>query len=385
MFHQAGAGEAHAEVHWVDEPWWLSAPELLREVQSRPFVPLASASYQLGDATLRMVVDHPLPLEAFSKLYGDCVVSDTVAASAPGTRCTIRRSFDPQLVVLTFQEGAPPDPAGAAYNLLRPTGALPPFRVWESPLQGWRLAGGSNGPILAAGEGHVLLHPKLVPPEVLVEYLVGITLGAQSWTLPIHGASLQMGDAGVVLVGASRAGKTTTSLHLAAHGHTLLGDEIALIRLATNEVVPFRRAVNVRPGPHGRELAVVLGLSGEGDDSASDSASNPPWARPYRITELFPDQPVRPTQLRAVFFLGGFADRASVEPFRLTLDQTDVFEWATAPEIAYCSWGLSPARRAFRLLLLRQVMARVPCWILRLGSPRDTVELIERTMEELSF
>jgi hypothetical protein len=30
-------------------------------------------------------------------------------------------------------------------------------------------------------------------------------------------------------------------------------------------------------------------------------------------------------------------------------------------------------------------MARVPCWILRLGSPRDTVELIERTMEELSF
>src|SRR5262249_36727755 len=179
---------------------------------------------------------------------------------------------------------------------------------------------------------------KLVPPEVLVEYLVGITLGSQRWTLPIHGASLQMGDAGVVLIGASRAGKTTTSLRLAAHGHTLLGDEIALIRLATNEVVPFRRAVNIRPGPHGRELAVALGLSAKGDDSGMDSASNPAWARSHRITELFPDRPAGPTQLRAVFFLGGFADRASVEPFKLTLDQTDVFEWATAPEIAYCSW-----------------------------------------------
>ena len=307
-------------------------------------------------------------------------MTDEDASPAPAIRCTIRRSFEPQLVVLTFQEGAPPDPAGAAYNLLRPTLAVPPFRVYDSPLKGWRLAGGATGAVLAAGDGHVLMHPKLIPPEFLVEYLVGITLGAQPWTLPIHGASLRMGDAGVVLVGASRAGKTTTSLHLAARGHTLLGDEIALIRLSTNELVPFRRAVNVRPGPHREELAGLLGLRDQVDESPFDLM----WGRRDRISQLFPGQPARPTPLRAVFFLGGFADRPSAEPYRLTLDQEDVFDWITTPEIAYCSWGLSPSRRAFRLLVLRQALARVPCWILRLGPPRETVELIELTMEGLS-
>jgi hypothetical protein len=185
---------------------------------------------------------------------------------------------------------------------------------------------------------------------------------------------LQVGDAGVVLVGASRAGKTTTSLHLAARGHPLLGDEIALIRLATSEVVPFRRAVNVRPGQHGQQLAAVLGLSEAGDG----------WARPHRISELFPDRPARPTPLRAVFFLAGFADHPSLEPFQLTLDQADVFSWITAPEIAYCSWGLVPARRSLRLMVLTQVLSRIPCWLVKVGSPSDTVQLIERTVEELS-
>jgi serine kinase of HPr protein (carbohydrate metabolism regulator) len=63
--------------------------------------------------------------------------------------------------------------------------------------------------------------------------------------LPIHGASLQIGAAGVVLVGASHSGKTTTSLHLAARGHTLLGDEIALIRLATGAAGPLRPGAGV--------------------------------------------------------------------------------------------------------------------------------------------
>lgn len=364
----------------MDEPWWLAAPALLRVIETPGFVSRAVASYQLGDAVLQMAVDDPALLEAFPRLYGDCAVSGPIASDVPVVRCTMRRSYEPPLLVLTFQEGAPADPAAAAYNLLRPTQAVPPFRVCSSPLPGWRLAGGVTGPVLAACGAQVLLHPKLIPPEFLVEYLVGITLGAQPWMLPIHGASLRMGEAGLVLVGASRAGKTTTSLHLAARGHTLLGDEIALIRLATGEVVPFRRTVNVRPGPYGRELEVVLGLSGCGDSSPSSTQ----WAGPHRIAELFPGRPLHPAPLRAVFFLAGFADHPSLEPFQLTLEQADVFGWLTTPEIAYCSWGLAPARRAFRLMVLKQVLSRIPCWLLKAGPPPDTAELIESTMEKLS-
>src|SRR5262249_567401 len=159
-----------------------------------------------------------------------------------------------------------------------------------SPVPGWRLAGGSNGPVLAASETHVLLHPKLIPPEFLVEYLVGIALAAQPGVLSIHGASLEIGKVGAVLVGASRPRKTTTSLHLAAGGHALLGDEIALIRLASGAIVPFRRTVNVRPGPFGPELAAVLGTAGSDDGSPST---------PHRITKLFPGRSPEPIPLRA--------------------------------------------------------------------------------------
>ena len=118
--------------------------------------------------------------------------------------------------------------------------------------------------------------------------------------------------------------------------------------------MPFRRAVNLRPGPRGQELAAALGLSDNGDGSPA----NAEWVGRHRITELFPDRPARPAPLRAVFFLAGFADRPSLEPFQLTLDQADVFGWITTPEIAYCSWGITPARRAFRLMVLKQVLSR---------------------------
>jgi hypothetical protein len=351
---------------------------LLREIEQRAFVSRATASYQFGDAVLEMDADDASLVAPFPDLYGDCAVTGSRPPGLAAVRCIMRRSFDPPVVALKFEAGAPADPAAVAHNLLRPTKAVPPFRVWDSPHPGWRLTGGATGPVLATCGDDVLLYPKMIPPQFLVEYLVGITLGAQPGMLSVHGASLLIGDAGVVLVGASHSSKTTTSLHLAARGHTMLGDEVALIRLATNEVVPFRRAVNVRPGPRGHELAVALGL-----DDGSGSSPDADWIGRHRISELFPSRPARSAPLRAVFFLGGFADRASIEPFQLTLDRADIFGWITTPEIAYCSWGMSPARRAFRLIVLKQALSRVPCWLVKVGPPRDTVQLIERTMEDL--
>ncbi len=369
----AGAGEVESGIDRADDAWWSAAR--LRVVEQRDYVSRATAAYQFGDAVLHMSADDPALLAAFPRRYGDCAVALPAAPDAAAVRCTMRRSVDPQLVVLTFHAGGPADAAAAAYNLLRPTCAVPPFRVWDAPVAGWRLTGGATGPVLAARGAQVLLHPKLVPPEFLVEFLVGITLGAQPGTLPIHGASLQVGAAGIILVGASHAGKTTTSLHLAARGHTLLGDEIALIRQATGEVVPFRRAVNIRPGPYGEDLAGELGLSAA--DVAADADITP-----RRIADLFPRQRPRPVPLRAAFFLAGFADRPSIEPFQLTFDQAEVFDWITTPEIAYCSWGVAPARRAVRLVVLKRTLARIPCWQVKVGPPRDTAALIEHTMEE---
>jgi hypothetical protein len=65
------------------------------------------------------------------------------------------------------------------------------------------------------------------------------------------------------------------------------------------------------------------------------------------------------------------------------VDRDDIFDWLTTGETTQLSWGLEPARRALRLLLLQETLARVPCWLLTVGPPRETTEVIEHTMEGL--
>jgi hypothetical protein len=374
----AGAPECARTPDGTAAAWWLAAPAYQQAIEQHGSALQAEARFQLGDAVLQVAVDDPRLLDTFVEVYGDCAVpSDGPAARV---RCTVRRIPDPPLVLLTFQKGAPADPAGAAYNLLRSTLAEPPYSAHDSPLAGWRLAGGLETPVVAARGAHVLIARTQVPPYFLVEYLVGSTLALQPELMAIHGASLQIEDAGVVIVGATHSGKTTTALHLAARGHPLLGDELALLRLASRELLPFRRTVNLRPGPRAPELASLVARL----DAPAGLAVSDRWVGPHRISELFPDAPAASVGLRAVFFLNGFAARPALAPFELSLRDEDIVEWLAHPAIAYCSWGLAPERRALRLLALRQVLKRVPCWLLEAGSPLATAELIERTVEGLA-
>jgi hypothetical protein len=384
---QAGLRESERQSTPVEQPWWLAAPEFLQDFEQQQLpTPESVVSYQVGDIVLQVAADDLLVRRSFQELYGDCEALAPLASAAPGVRCTVRRSIEPPLVVLTFQAGAPVDLAGAAYGVLRHSRAGPPWRVYDSPRSGWRLGGGATGPVLAASGSHMLIDPRLVPPAFLVEYLVGIALATQREVLPIHGASLRIGNAGLVLAGGTHAGKTTTALHVAARGHVLLGDEIALLRIGSHEILPLRRTANLRPGPYGRELATALGFSCDRNAREGPSPGvglDGDWTGPRRISELFPERPARPAPLRAVFFLRGFDSRPSLEPFRLTVDRDDIFDWLTTGETTQLSWGLEPARRALRLLLLQETLARVPCWLLTVGPPRETTEVIERTMEGL--
>lgn len=374
------AGVLECDRRPAHEPWWLRAPELQEAIERQGGPPGRVGFYRLGDAVLQVTSGDRALLECFARLYGDCEVAGSVPPDDPLVRCDVRRSDDPPLFRLTFQAGAPPDPASAALGLLREAPIAGPYAVSDSPRGGWRLAGGATQPVLAARGACVLVDPQRMPPEFLVEYLVSVTLAAQPKLLAVHAASLGVGDAGLLLAGPSRGGKTTTALHLAARGHALLGDETAIIRLATNEILPLRRAVNLRPGPRGPELSAALDQLRDSAESTGDGGRA---RRRLRISELFPGSPVRSTRLRAAVFLRGLADAPALAPCRFTLDEVEIFDCMAGNDTAYTSWGLSPERRALRLLALRQVLSRIPCWLLTVGSPVATAVLIERTMEEL--
>src|SRR5262249_27027143 len=106
------------------------------------------------------------------------------------------------------------------------------------------------------------------------------------------------------------------------------------------------------------------------------------WVKPVLISRLFPDGGAHPVTLRALFYLNGFARQASIEPFELTLQREVIFESMSGGE-PLASWGLATQRRALRLLAFWRLLRQVPCWLLTLGAPGETAELIEHAMETL--
>jgi hypothetical protein len=374
----AGTVETGHDQGTVEARWWLRAPVLDRAVRDQIGAGEQLAYYRLGDAVLQLVADDPLLLDLFRQLYGDCAVPAPVGADGPLICCAVRQDSEPGLLRLTFRKGRPPDPAGLALTTLHPPPNTPRYEVRDSPFAGWRLVGHENRPVVVACDRHVLIDEQGVPPHFVPEYLVSAMLAAQPELLGLHAASVRVGEMGLLVAGPSHAGKTTTSLHLAARGHALLGDELAVVRLATRQILPLRRTMNLRPGPRASTLTEAL--------SRRPSAEGPPvgerWIKPVRIDRLFPDVPAHPVTLRALFYLNGFGDRASVEPFELTLQREVIFESLSGGE-SLASWGLVPQRRALRLLAFWQLLRRVPCWLLNPGPPDETAELIERAMEGL--
>jgi hypothetical protein len=62
----------------------------------------------------------------------------------------------------------------------------------------------------------------------------------------IHGACLQRGEELVMLVAESGTGKTTLSLGLVSQGYQILTDDIILIDLATQQIIPVPRCPKIR-------------------------------------------------------------------------------------------------------------------------------------------
>lgn len=71
---------------------------------------------------------------------------------------------------------------------------------------------------------------------------------AQRRVYALHAAALRHGDGVVIISGRSGAGKTTLALGLMVAGLPLLSDELALLDSDEQTVLPYRRAVHVRPG-----------------------------------------------------------------------------------------------------------------------------------------
>ena len=136
---------------------------------------------------------------------------------------------------------------------------------------------------------------------------------ADRGTYAIHAASLRHGDGVVIVSGRSGAGKTTLALGLVRSGLRLLSDEYALAGPDARTILPFQRALQVRPGTP--ELITELSFLTE--RPLVDLGGGVKWTLGLAdLEQAFPGSLAGPAPLRHVVLIGERAGdgASSLEP-----------------------------------------------------------------------
>jgi hypothetical protein len=357
-------------------PWWLRAGAIV----SVPLAtPLARRCYRLGNAVLDLESDISFLTRALDDHYGECIVAPSEVEHLAHVRCSVRLVEADRLAIVRFSE---PE-LGAleiALSLLKHPAAAPLYVERQTAIAGWHLVEetATGTPVVAARDSCAVLDCNRLPLRALTQWLINPVLGTQRELLFAHAASIGMKGAGIMLIGPSHCGKTTTALTRAARGHAYFGDDVAAIRTASPELLAFWRTAHIRPGPHARALAHHV-ASGKWDPPYADGM---PRLR-LRVAELFPQTEASCVPLRLALFLRGFAAEPRLEVFTPMLETFGASSRFALNNTLWVAWGTTPHRRLLQFVLFVRMLSRVRCAWLDVGDPEPTADLIERTMEDL--
>jgi hypothetical protein len=235
------------------------------------------------------------------------------------------------------------------------------------PTANWRSIGvsGSPTPLLTAQGAHVLVDACHPWQPLIAACAMNWVMGMQRDLLFLHAAAVGIDGSGVLISGEKGSGKSTSSMALAATGHSFFGDEIVAVKPRAMEVFPFRRAVSIRPGPQSAQVERLLSTAACSTESFPDGTTR----RRGDPNVLFPKSSERSLPLRFAFFLRGFEERPRAEEF--VPRSGDLKLLAPMPG---AFWGVSPAGPVMQLA---QLLANVKCYLLNPGLPDETASLIE--------
>lgn len=330
---------------------------------------------RIADVDLEIASGHAPFLEELEGRYGDCIA---VAPTAPTTlRCSVGRSSSGTFLALEFSGPAMPDPFESALTPFRMLRHLGGEVVHDLPQPGWRalVRRGEPDDILLAGDRtHLLVRLEEMTRDLAVDCLIAVALGAQPAILFLHAASFAIAGRGALLVGPGKSGKSSTVLALASRGHGFLGDDLAAVRCASAELLPFPKSAGLRESRQASEIEAraraFRAMPGTGLDGIP---------RKYvRVGDMFPASAGSACRLECVFIVDGFAPAAAITPYEPDLRDIQRLRAVVSENVP--GWGDSPGGDLMRFLRVTELLARARCYLLKLGALDESATLIENAM-----
>lgn len=194
---------------------------------------------------------------------------------------------------------------------------------------------------------------------------VGAFVLAQQGRFALHANVVDLGGFAIAVAGRRRAGKSTTSLALAAAGHRLVTDDVATLDIEGDDVVhpPAGRPVHIHP-----ETAERLGVSLEGSVPVAGDPSKQALQNPA-------GEPVR---VRGIVLLTASAPPGSA----VTLESLEPALGAMVlHRHTYRRGLLAPLWSDANLRWASDVVERTPIHVLRRPQGAWTIDAVRATLE----
>jgi hypothetical protein len=336
-----------------------------------------TARFRVADGFLEVVSDYQPLLDELDAIYGDFAVSGPVEADS-STRCTAAKLPGLPALAVAFEAPRAVDLVGAAHSPYR-FRRRPDYVETPGPLPGWRLLVNERAPdrlLLAATGRQAVVNLEEAPQESVADWIFCVAQSVQTGVLFLHAGTIGVRGSGALIIAPTGGGKSTTTLAVARRGHAFLGDDVAAVRLATREALPFPRSAGLREG----SLARALEQQVRGCRHLRATNRFGIERTLVRVSDLFPGSISGPLPLRFAFVLDALADRAAITEFHPGLEERRRLQCMVTDTSA--AWGLSPGRDLVLFLRVVNLLAGLRCYLVQRGSPEETAELIESVMME---
>ncbi len=203
---------------------------------------------------------------------------------------------------------------------------------------------------------------------ILVHLLGGLH---DAGILAVHAGAVAIGDRAIVIAGPSGAGKSTQVAALLRYATGFASDELALIAPDDRTVLPYPRAMHVRPAT----MALVPELRIVNGRPTFELGGGHEWAAgPADLQAAFGVPIAPPTPLGAIVLLEGRPDGRSDPVAKRISPAIAAMELLRGTPAAAVDPGGVRTR-------LGRITPTVPCYVIRPGAPAATARAIARTLE----
>lgn len=319
--------------------------------------------FRLGAGTIGLKSADRALTDRFEEIYGGCAVE--APTDGPVVICRVAESVD-GVVRITFDDPSPLDVASFVNAVF--------------PDRGYAAVAAADGAVIIGLPGsadvvrfdrdgfHAPARSAWQP--LIANLAVSRLIRLQQDVTFFHAASMKVGAHGILACGPKRSGKTTLALALAARGHALLGDEMAAVHLASRSLLPVRRSLATREGPHSTRAAVLLAANAPKTERFPDGE----FRQRHQVRDVSPLAPPLRTPLTTLLILRTMGPvtsirRAEIGPALLS---------AVTP-LAASLWDRPAGLMAVRLMRL---LSTIRVFEVDAGPPDEFADRVEDLMED---